>query len=143
MKHLIQNKSGLLALIAELPKLVKYPAHVTIESLNRRTVEQNRAQWPILQAFAEQIKWECGGEKVHLSPEDWKDILTASFQAEHVRIAPTLDGKRLVMLGLKTREFKRRRENDEEQKYWSDWMDFLNSSANEMGVKVKYRGNYE
>jgi NinB protein len=135
MKRLIQNESGLLALIAELPKLIKYPSNVTIEKLNPRTVEQNRQQWPILHAFAEQKFWEVGGVEQKITEYDWKDILTASYAGERLRLSPTLDGSRMVALGLRTSKFKQVAETEDDTE-WNEWMAFLKWAAAEHGIKV-------
>jgi hypothetical protein len=68
-----------------------------------RTIAQNRAMWPILTHFAEQRKWLVNGEQVYLSPEDWKDILTAGFKGEGQRIAEAFgDSGKRVLLGVRT-----------------------------------------
>lgn len=92
-----------------------------------RNLEQNAAQWPILQAFAEQLQWPVNGAMVHMSPEEWKDILTAAFRRESVRVAQGLDGG-MVMLGARTREFSKRE--------FSEWLDFLHATAAARGVNL-------
>ena len=99
---------------------------VTIQGVTR-TLAQNAVQWPILNAFSEQLVWPVNGAMVKLSGEEWKHILTAAYRQETGRIAQGLDGG-MVMLGHKTREFKK----DE----WPDWMAFLESVAADRGVKV-------
>ncbi len=99
---------------------------VTIQGVTR-TLAQNAVQWPILNAFSNQLKWPVNGEMVKLDPEEWKDILTVAYKQETVRLAPGLNGG-MVMLGKKTRKFKA----DE----WSEWMEFLNSVASDRGIKV-------
>ena len=39
----------------------------------KRTDAQNRLLWPLLTALSVQVKWHG----LTLSPEDWKDIMTA------------------------------------------------------------------
>jgi hypothetical protein len=92
-----------------------------------RTLEQNAAQWPILDAFSKQLKWPVNGAMVWMEPEEWKDVLTAGFRKEQARLAMGLDGG-VVMLGLKTREFGRRE--------FSDWLEFLHATAAARDVKV-------
>jgi hypothetical protein len=99
---------------------------VTIQKVTR-TLAHNAVQWPILNAFSEQLVWPVNGAMVKLSGEEWKHILTAAYRQETARIAQGLDGG-MVMLGHKTREFKK----DE----WPDWMEFLNSVASDRGIKV-------
>lgn len=92
-----------------------------------RSVEQNAAQWPILQAFAEQLMWPVNGEIVRLSEEEWKDVLTAAFEQESVRLAQGLNGG-VVMLGARTSKYGKRK--------FSDWLEFLHSVAASRGIVV-------
>lgn len=94
----------------------------------KRSLEANAAQWPILEAFAQQLTWPINGDRVHMSAEDWKDVLTATFRGEQARLSQTLDG-RVVMLGQRTREFGKRE--------FSDWLDFLNATAAMRGVELE------
>jgi hypothetical protein len=93
-----------------------------------RTLAQNRCQWQILAAFAKQLQWPINGAMQFISDEDYKDILTAAYRQEMTRIAQGFDGKSVVMLGHRTREFTKEE--------WPDWMAFLNWAAAEKGVKV-------
>ena len=99
---------------------------VTVQEPTRST-DQNAAQWPILEAFSEQIQWPVNGAMVNLSAEEWKDVLTAAFQGETVRLAMGLNGG-VVMLGLRTSQMGKRR--------FSEWLDFLNATATLRGVVV-------
>ena len=98
-------------LINEIWPLIKnmtmngYKMVVTVEK-ETRTLEQNRAQWPILQAFSDQLLWPVNGQMVKMEPEDWKDVLTAAFRQEVPRVAMGLAGG-VVMLGQRTSKFKR------------------------------------
>ncbi len=92
-----------------------------------RTLEQNSAQWPILQAFSEQLQWPVNGQMVSMTSQEWKDVLTAAFKRETARLAMGLDGG-VVMLGLRTREFKK--------KEFSEWLEFLHAVAAARGVVV-------
>jgi hypothetical protein len=93
-----------------------------------RTLEQNAAQWPILEAFAEQLQWPVNGEMVYMTAEDWKDTLTAAFKREEVRLAKAFDGPGVVMLGQRTSKFPKGR--------FSDWLEFLHAAAAHKGVVV-------
>ena len=64
---------------------------------------------------------------VSLTAEEWKDVLTAAFQGETVRLAMGLNGG-VVMLGLRTSQMGKRR--------FSEWLDFLNATAALRGVTV-------
>ncbi len=99
---------------------------VTVQEPTRST-DQNSAQWPILEAFAEQLQWPVNGAMVNLSAEEWKDVLTAAFQGETVRLAMGLNGG-VVMLGLRTSQMGKRR--------FSEWLEFLHATAAERGVIV-------
>lgn len=92
-----------------------------------RTLDQNAAQWPILEAFADQLLWPVNGEKVKMSKEEWKDVLSAAFKRETARLAMGIDGG-VVMLGKRTSKFTK--------KEFSEWMEFLHSVAAARGVTV-------
>lgn len=94
----------------------------------QRTKDQNAAQWPVLQAFAEQLKWPVNAELVHMTDEEWKDVLTAAFNQESVRLAQALDGRGVVMLGLRTSRFGKKR--------FGEWLEFLHSTAAHRGVVI-------
>lgn len=93
-----------------------------------RTLEQNSAQWPILQAFADQQQLCINGKMEWVTDEDWKDVLTALFKQE-MRVA-VVNG-RMILLGQKTSKFSK--------KSFSDWLEFLHSMAVEMDVDLHYR----
>lgn len=92
-----------------------------------RTLDQNAAQWPILEAFADQLLWPVNGEKVKMSKEEWKDVLSAAFKRETARLAMGIDGG-VVMLGKHTSKFTK--------KEFSEWMEFLHSVAAARDVTV-------
>ena len=93
-----------------------------------RTLDQNAAQWRILGAWAKQKKWLINGQKTFLHENDWKDILTATYEGEIApRLAPGLHGG-IVMLGRRTSKYDREK--------FSDWLDWLNFASIEAGVNV-------
>lgn len=94
-----------------------------------RSLEQNSAQWPILQAFADQLQWPINGKLEWMSSDEWKDVLTAAFRRETVRLAMGLDGG-MVMLGQRTRQFSKRE--------FSEWLDFLHATAAAREVRLDY-----
>lgn len=94
-----------------------------------RNLNQNAAQWPILQAFADQLQWPVNGKMVWLTADEWKDILTAAFEREHVRVAMGLDGG-MVMLGKRTREFSKAK--------FGEWLEFLHATAVARDVDLHY-----
>lgn len=102
---------------------------VTIVCELTRSADQNAAQWPILQAFADQLQWPINGRMEQITPDEWKDILTAAFKRETVRVAMGLDGG-MVMLGARTSKMGKRE--------FSEWLDFLNATAAARGVEIEY-----
>ena len=115
--------------IQEIKAISDYtkPQQVTIEP-EKRSNGMNKAQWPILTAFANQVQWPVNGQMVYMTPENWKDVLTAAFRKEVPKMAMAFDYSGVVMLGQRTREFKK----DE----WPAWIEFLNWAAAEKGVKI-------
>lgn len=93
-----------------------------------RSIEQNAAQWPILDAFSKQLQWPVNGRMEWLTDTEWKDILTAAFERESVRLAMAFDGPGVVMLGQRTSKYGKRK--------FSDWLEFLRAAAAARGVVV-------
>ena len=58
-----------------------------------RSLDQNAAMWPILQAFADQLQWPVNGAMVWMTPDEWKDVLSAAYKRESVKVAMGLDRK--------------------------------------------------
>src|SRR3954471_6718940 len=80
-------------------------AGVSTDTEASRTLQQNAAQWPILQAFSQQLNWPVNGEKCKISDEEYKDIFTAAFEKEiNPRLAAGLNGG-VVMLGRRTSHY--------------------------------------
>ena len=92
-----------------------------------RSLEQNAAQWPILQAFSDQLLWPVNGERVRMSDDEWKDVLSAAFRRESMRLAQGLDGG-VVMLGMRTSAMGK--------KQFSEWLEFLHATAAMRGVEL-------
>jgi hypothetical protein len=65
----------------------------------RRSVEQNKRLWAMLEAVSLQMPW-AGKQR---SPEAWKDIFTAAFRsAKHeLDVVPGINGG-FVLLGMHT-----------------------------------------
>lgn len=95
-----------------------------------RSLDQNAAMWPVLQAFADQLKWPVNGEMVWMTADEWKDVLSAAFKRESVRVAMGLDGG-MVMLGSRTSKFSVRK--------MSEFLEFLHATADARGVDLHYR----
>ena len=92
-----------------------------------RNNEQNALMWKILNAFAKQLEWPVNGAMVKMNAEDWKDVLTAAFRRETVRLAAGVDSG-VVMLGLRTSKFTKTE--------FAEFLDFLTATATLRGVKL-------
>jgi hypothetical protein len=95
--------------------------------LETRTQAQNRLMWPLLTEFSKQLQWPINGHMVNMEPEDWKDVLTAAFKRETVRLTMGLDGG-VVMLGQRTSKFTKPE--------FSEWIEFLFATAAQRGVNL-------
>lgn len=105
-----------------------HPVQVTVEPYEpTRSIDQNKMLWEILSAFSEQLEWPINGEMKRISAEDWKDILSASFKSEMVRLSQTIDG-RIVMLGLRTSRMRKQE--------FTEFVEFLMAVAAERGVVI-------
>lgn len=111
-----------MAAVADAPD-----GHVVQISEPTRSLDQNSAQWPILTAFSEQLAWPVNGQMVRMTPDEWKDVLTAAFRSETARLAMGLTGG-VVMLGMRTSKMSKRE--------FSEWLEFLHATATERGVTV-------
>lgn len=107
--------------------LAALPGYVVKISEPTRTLDDNAAQWPILDAFAKQLQWPVNGKMVYMEPEEWKDVLTAAFKRETVRLAMGLDGG-VVMIGQRTSKFTKSQ--------WPEWKAFLKATAADRGVEL-------
>lgn len=92
-----------------------------------RNLAQNAAQWPLLEAFSQQLQWPVNGQMVYMSADEWKDVLTCCFRNETARLAMGLDGG-VVMLGMRTSKMTKRE--------FSEWLEFLHIVAAQRGVKI-------
>ena len=101
--------------------------HVATLAEPNRNLDQNAAQWPILEAFANQLEWPINGVMTKITADDWKDILTCAFRNEQPRVAMGLSGG-MVLLGQRTSKFSKRD--------FSDWLEFLWATATQRGVTV-------
>lgn len=95
--------------------------------LETRTQAQNRLMWPILTEFSKQLLWPVDGRMVTMEPDEWKDVLSAGFYGETVRLAMGLSGG-VVVLGRRTSKFTKAQ--------FSEWIEFLYATAVDRGVKL-------
>jgi hypothetical protein len=63
----------------------------------KRSSEANALMWVLLTEISRQVKWHG----LTLSPEDWKDLLSAGLKRE-IRTVPNIDGNGFVALGMRT-----------------------------------------
>ena len=87
----------------ERQSLAGKPISITA-SETKRSMEANALMWVILTAWSKQVEWPINGRMGLLTPDEWKDILTAAFLGEMGRVAPGLTGG-MVLLGCRTRDF--------------------------------------
>lgn len=92
----------------------------------KRSEEASALMWVLLGHFADQLHWPVNGKLIKLSPEEWKEITTAAFNQEHVRLAAGLNGG-VVMLGERTSKFGKKR--------MSEFIEFLMATGVERGVE--------
>lgn len=100
---------------------------VTI-SAKTRSLEQNAAQWPYLEGFAQQKQLCINGVMQWATKDDWKDVLTGCYHGE-MRMA-AFDGK-VIMLPQRTSKMGKR--------VFSEWMEFLVAMAAQYGVEPIYK----
>lgn len=117
-----QARSNAVQAVQEAPQ-----GHVVTIKPPTRSLEQNAAQWPILEAFSRQLEWPVNGKLEKLEPAEWKDILTCAFRQESARLAMGLNGG-VVMLGARTSKMSKSE--------FSDWLEFLNFVAADRGVHL-------
>jgi hypothetical protein len=67
----------------------------------RRSLDQNALLWSLLGEVSRQVEWY--GAK--LSPEDWKDVFSASLR--RARVVPGLDSGTYVPLGMRTSDMSK------------------------------------
>jgi hypothetical protein len=87
---------------------------------SKRSLDQNSKLWSMLTDVARQVDWY--GEK--LTPDDWKDIFTASLKK--ARVVPGIDGGSFVVLGLHTSSLTKQE--------FGDLLELINAFAAERSV---------
>lgn len=74
------------------------------------------------------------GAMTYLSADEWKDILTATFEGDTMpRLSPGLNGG-MVMLGRRTSKYGKKR--------FGEWLDWLNAASHHAGIKVPAPAQY-
>ncbi len=103
------------------------PDNYRVEIRERtRTLDQNAALWRLLTILSKRLSWTVNGRQEYITPDDWKDILTASLHQEQ-RIAMGARGG-FVMLGRKTSTMH--------VKEMSELIEFIHAFAAENGVNI-------
>ena len=95
--------------------------------LETRTQAQNRLMWPLLTVFSKSLQWPVDGRMVTMDADDWKDVLSAAFKGESVRLAMGLNGG-VVLLGQRTSKFTKPQ--------FAEWIEFLYATAADRGVAL-------
>lgn len=93
-----------------------------------RSLQQNAAMWAALTDLAKQVDWY--GNK--LSPEEWKDVLTASLKGQ--KAVPGIEGG-FVVLGARTSKMT--------IKEMSDLLELAMAFGAERGVRFSAPGYME
>ena len=62
----------------------------------RRSLEQNALMWSRLTDLANQLEWPVDGRMQKISPEDWKDVLTAGLKKSQ-RVAQGAEGGCVIL----------------------------------------------
>ena len=101
--------------------------HVVTVAEPTRNLDQNALMWVLLGAFSEQLLWPVNGQMVKLEAEEWKDLLSAAFRQETVRVAMGLRGG-MVMLGMRTSKMGKRQ--------MAEFIEFIQSEAADRGVQL-------
>lgn len=89
-----------------------------------RNLEQNAKMWAMLGDISEQVAWSVNGKPEYLSPDEWKNIATASLRQEQ-RMAMGIRGG-FVMLGRRTSRMTKSE--------MSELIEFLYAFGSEQGV---------
>jgi hypothetical protein len=91
--------------------------------VNKRSLDQNAKLWCLLGEVSAQVEWY--GQK--LSPEDWKDMFTASLRK--ARVSPGIDPGSFVVLGLHT--------SDLTKEEFSNLIELIHAFGAEHGVEFQ------
>lgn len=89
----------------------------------KRSLDQNAKLWVCLTYIAQQVIWY--GQK--LTPNDWKDMFTASLRK--ARVVPGIDPGSFVLLGLHT--------SDMSKEEMSNLLELVHAFAAERGVNLQ------
>lgn len=96
-----------------------------------RTLEQNAYMWPILRCFSKQVELPVDGSLVTLEEEAWKDVMTAVFKGEQLRMVKY--SGHVVLVGSSTSQMGKRQ--------FADFLMFLLAEAVERNVVIPPRAH--
>lgn len=82
-----------------------------------RSTDQNSMLWSILTDLSEQVQWPVNGVMSTLTPDEFKDLLTAGLRKEQ-RVAAGIEGG-WVMLGQRTSKMTRAELSDLMELAWA------------------------
>lgn len=106
--------------------VMQAPENYRVEIKERtRSLDQNALLWSCLNDLSRQVYWPINGKREKLSPDDWKDILSASLDQEN-RIAMGVRGG-YVMLGRRTSKMT--------VKQMTELIEFIHSFGAEQNVR--------
>lgn len=87
------------------------PDNFRVEIRERtRSLDQNALMWELLTTLSTSLQWPVNGKSETLTPDEWKDILSASLDQES-RIAQGIRGG-FVMIGKRTSKMTVRQMTD-------------------------------
>jgi hypothetical protein len=93
------GRDGVLAVLCNYVEQEGRRLHIEVKE-PKRTLEQNARMWAMLSEVSKQVQWPVDGVMQTISPEDWKEIFTASLRKEQ-RVSQGLSGG-FVLLGART-----------------------------------------
>ena len=106
-----------------LEAVMAAPEGMVVEIKPRtRTLDANAAMWPMLDALSNQTDWHG----IKLSPEEWKDLLSAGLVKS--KVVPNIDGTGFVILGQRTSKMSRSE--------FGDLLELIKAFAAEKGVDL-------
>ena len=118
-----QARNAICALVRRAPD-----GYVVTIAEPTRNLEQNAALWPRLSDLSRQLDWHG----VKLSPEEWKDLLSAGLIKS--KVVPNLDGNGFVILGQRTSQMSKR--------LFSELLEMVTAFGTERGVRWSEPGLY-
>jgi hypothetical protein len=106
--------------------IMQAPDNFRVELRERtRTLDQNSVMWSCLTDLSKQVRWPVNGRLEWMTPEEWKDVITASLHQEN-KIAQGIRGG-FVMLGRSTSKMG--------VKAMIEVIDFCHAFGDERGVR--------